>query len=146
MRIHAFLLIAFALCLVACSKQQPAEPEQPAAEQAAAAEEVAAQQPVFDQAFVDHMHAHAEQLDELMFALADGDLEGAMTPAFWLSRHDAVEGIPEEWQEYVTGMREAAAEIEAASDLETAKAAAERISERCQACHTAAGVNTLNGG
>jgi cytochrome c556 len=92
------------------------------------------------------MHAHAEQLDELMFALADDDLEAAATPAFWLSRHDTVDGIPEEWQEYVTGMREAAAEVEAASDLEAAKAAAEDISDQCQACHNAAGINALNGG
>ncbi len=146
MRVHALLLTAFALCLAACSKQPPAEPEQPATEQAAAVEEVAAQQPEFDQAFIDHMHAHAEQLDELMFALADGDLEAAATPAFWLSRHDTVDGIPEEWQQYVTGMREAAAAVEAAGDLDTAKAAAERISERCQACHAAAGVNALSGG
>ena len=146
MRVHAFLLTAFSLCLAACSKQEPAEPEQPAADQAAAVEEVAAPAPEFDQAFIDHMHAHAEQLDELMFALADDDLEGAMTPAFWLSRHDAVEGIPEEWLQYVTGMREAAAEVEAADDLETAKAAAENISNQCQACHTAAGVNALGGG
>lgn len=105
-----------------------------------------AEQPRFDQAFIDHMHAHAEQLDDLMFALADGDLEGAMTPAFWLSRHDAVEGVPEEWQQYVTGMRKAAAAVESAGDLEAAKAAAERLSEQCQACHTAAGISTPNGG
>lgn len=142
MRVHALLLTAFTLCLSACSKQQPAEPEQAATEQAAAAEE----QPRFDQAFIDHMHAHAEQLDELMFALADDDLQGAMTPAFWLSRHDTVEGIPEDWRQYVTGMREAAAAVEAANDLETAKAAAEDISNQCQACHSAAGVNALNSG
>jgi cytochrome c556 len=146
MRVHALLFTAFALCLSACSKQEPAEPEQPATEEAAVMGEVAAQQPEFDQAFIDHMHAHAEQLDELMFALADGDLEAAMTPAFWLSRHDTVQGIPEEWQQYVTGMREAAAEVEAANDLETARAAAERISERCQACHSAAGISGPNSG
>lgn len=147
MRVHALLLTAFALCLVACSKQEPAEPEQPATEEAVAVAETAvAEQPRFDQAFIDHMHAHAEQLDDLMFALADGDLEGAMTPAFWLSRHDAVEGVPEEWQQYVTGMRKAAAAVESAGDLEAAKAAAERLSEQCQACHTAAGISTPNGG
>ena len=145
MRVHALWLTAFTLCLSACSEQEPAEPEQVVAEQAAVAEETAAVEPEVDQAFIDHMHAHAEQLDELMFALADGDLQGAMTPAFWLSRHDTVEGIPEEWQQYVTGMREAAAAVEVANDLETAKAAAEDISNQCQACHGAAGVNTING-
>jgi hypothetical protein len=142
MKVHVLLLTAYALCLSACSKQEPAEPEQPPAETAQAAVE----QPRFDQAFIDHMHAHAEQLDELMFALADDDLEGAMTPAFWLSRHETVEGVPDEWQQYVTGMREAATAVEAAGDLETAKAAAERISNQCQACHTVAGINVLNGG
>ena len=146
MRVHAFLLTAFALILSACGKQEPAEPEQPAAEQPAVVEEAAAERPQFDQAFIDHMHAHAEQLDELMFALADGDLEGAMTPAFWLSRHDTVEGVPEEWQQYVTGMREAASAVESATDLEAAKAAAENLSDQCQACHTAAGVNAHHGG
>jgi mono/diheme cytochrome c family protein len=146
MRVHVLLLTAFALCLAACSKQEPAEPGPSATERAAVVEEVAAARPEFDQAFIDHMHAHAEQLDELMFALADGDLEGAMTPAFWLSRHDAVQGIPEEWQQFVTGMREAAAEVEAADDLETARAAAERISNHCQACHSVAGISDFNGG
>ena len=145
MRVHVLLLTAFTLCLAACSKQEPAEPEQPATEQTAVVEQVADARPEFDQAFIDHMHAHAEQLDELMFALADGDLEAAMTPAFWLSRHDAVEGIPEQWQQYVTGMREGAAAVEAASDLETAKAAAESISASCQGCHSAAGISTSGG-
>ena len=142
MRVHALLLILFALSLAACGKQEPAEPEQAATEQAAVVEEVAEARPEFNQAFIDHMHAHAEQLDELMFALADEDLDGALTPAYWLSRHDTVEGIPEEWQQHVTGMREAAAAVGAAKDLETARAAAESISTHCQACHTAAGINS----
>ena len=146
MRVHALLLTVFALCLSACGKQEPAETGQPVADESAVAEEAAAERPEFDQAFIDHMHAHAEQLDELMFALADGDLEGAMTPAFWLSRHETVAGVPDEWQQYLAGMREAAAEVEAAGDLETATAAAERVSDQCQACHNAAGINALNGG
>lgn len=146
MKVHTFVPIAFALCLSACGKQEPAEPQQPASDQAtASAEEGAEKQLLFDQAFIDHMHAHAEQLDELMFALADGDLEGAMTPAFWLSRHDTVEGVPDEWQQYVTGMREAAAAVETAADMDAAQAAAEDISEQCQACHMAAGINSHNG-
>ena len=87
------------------------------------------------------MHAHAEQLDNLNFALADDDLEGAMTAAYWLSGHQEVSGLEEEWQPYLTGMRKAAQDVEEATDLEAARAAAERINEQCQGCHAAAGVN-----
>lgn len=146
MKAHAFLITAITLSLAACGEQ-----EQPEAQQAESAEpttpvveaetpETAAPAAEVDQAFIDHMHAHAEQLDELMFALADDDLEGAMTPAYWLSRHQTVGGIPVEWQDHIVGMRKAALEVGAATDLESARAAAERISESCQGCHTAAGV------
>lgn len=146
MKVHALLLAAIVLCFSACTKRESAEPGPSATEQAASAPEAAAEQPQFDQAFIDHMHAHAEQLDELMFALADDDLEGALTPAYWLSRHESVEGIPDDWQQYVTGMREAAAAVETAQDLETAKTAAERISNQCQACHSVAGVSAFGDG
>jgi cytochrome c556 len=146
MKVHTLFIMSCALCVVACSKQEPVEPEQPEAGSSAAPAEEMAKEPLFDQAFIDHMHAHAEQLDELMFALADDDLDGAMTPAFWLSRHDSVTGVPEEWQQYITGMREAASAVEAAADLDAAKAAAEVISTQCQACHATAGVNTQDSG
>ena len=86
------------------------------------------------------MHAHAEQLDNLNFALADGDLPRALTAAYWLSGHQEVSGIREEWRPYLDGMREAAKDIEEAKDLDAARAAAERINEQCQGCHAAAGV------
>ncbi len=93
-----------------------------------------------DAEFIDHMHAHAEQLDNLNFALADDDLEGAMTAAYWLSGHQEVAGIKEEWRPFLTGMREAAQAVEEATDIETARAAAERINDQCQGCHAAAEV------
>lgn len=146
MKVFALLTVTLALGLAACGKQESTAPEQPTQDQAAApATDVAVKSPRFDQAFIDHMHAHAEQLDELMFALADDDLDGAMTPAYWLSRHDAVSGVPDEWQQYIAGMRSAALAVEASTDLEAARAAAEEISVQCQGCHTAAGVNLLNG-
>ena len=139
------LVTTTALCLTACGKQEPAEPQQPADDQAAPpVEEAAPVQAEFDQAFIDHMHAHAEQLDELMFALADDDLQGAMTPAYWLSGHEPVAGVPDEWLQYISGVREAASAVEAATDIEAARVAAEEISTHCQGCHTAAGVNTHN--
>lgn len=144
MRVHTLWITAIALCLAACSKQEPAEPQAPENDQAAAP---AAEAPVteagFDEAFVKHMHQHAEKLDDLMFALADGDLEGAATPAYWLSQHETVDGVPEEWQDFVIAMRNAAYEVETANDIETARAAATQISVQCQGCHTAAGVSAL---
>lgn len=141
MKIQSLWIIAITLCLAACSKQEPVEPQAPEPDLAAAPAEEA--DVMFDAAFISHMHDHAEKLDDLMFALADGDLVGAATPAYWLSQHDVVEGVPEEWQNYLTSMRNAAYEVETATDIETARAAGEEISAQCQACHTAAGVNVL---
>ena len=144
MKSHTLWITATALCLAACSKQEPAELQPPESDRATApAEEIRATEAEFDEAFIAHMHKHAEQLDDLMFALADGDLEGAGTPAYWLSQHETIEGVPEQWQNYVTSMRNAAYEVETADDLETARAAAEEISAQCQGCHTAAGVSAL---
>jgi cytochrome c556 len=146
MRFHALWITAIILGIAGCGEQRQPEAQQAESPAAAAAEaeapEAAASAAEVKQAFIDHMHAHAEQLDELMFALADGNLDGALTPAYWLSSHDSVEGIPEDWLQFVVGMRTAAAEVEEATDLATARAAAERISENCQACHSAAGVDT----
>ena len=143
MKIQALWVTAVLLALAACSKQEPAEPQQTetAPDTSPPVEEATPDKVAFDQGFVDHMHAHAEQLDDLMFALADGNLDAAATPAYWLSRHDSVLGVPNEWQPYISDIREAASAIEGAADLEVARAAAEDISAQCQGCHTAAGVN-----
>lgn len=142
MKTRLYWTTAIALCAVACSEQQP-----PPAEEAPApapVEKAVAAEPMMDQDFIDHMHLHADRMDELMFALADGDLEGAMVPAYWLGGHQSPDGIRAEWQPFLVGMREAAIGVELATDLETARAAAEQISAHCQACHAAAGVTTAD--
>ena len=152
MKLRMLLVVSFAAGIVACAeKEQPAPDEGKAMEEAAAAateavtiEPEAAAPQVADwrnSALLDHMHAHAEQLDDLNFALADDDLEGAMTPAYWLSRHKTVTGLPAELQPFVDGMREAALAVEEAEDLETARAGAQKIAAQCQACHAAVGVS-----
>ena len=151
MESRIFWLFALASCLVACGKPPPAEEATvaPAAEPAAAVETVPAEpeaieseaaKPIFGQEFLDHMHAHAERVDELMYALDDGDLDEARAAASWLSQHKTVEGIPDEWLMYVTNMREAASRVERAVDLDSARIAAEAISPQCQGCHSAAGI------
>lgn len=145
MKNNALTIAAIALGLAACGEQAPPatqEPEPPAAAPEAAVVPSEAEVMV-DQEFIDHMHVHAEHLDDLMFALADGDLAGAMTPAYWLSRHRTVSGVPDEWQQYVEGMRESALDVESATDLDTARAAAEQITIHCQGCHAAAGVASV---
>ena len=132
------------MCVAGCAEKKEPEPEpavEPQAAAPAAAETPAVEEDtVRDAEFIRHMHAHAEQLDDLNFALADGDLPGALTAAYWLSGHQEVSGIREEWRPYLDGMREAAKAIEEAKDIEAARVAAERINENCQGCHEAAGV------
>ncbi len=140
MKLYALLIIGCAMSVLGCAEKAP-EPTDRVGESAAAPEaEAPATETGRDEAFLNHMHWHAEKLDELNFALADGDLEGAGTPAYWLSRHDQVEGIPAEFQPFLAGMRSAAMAVEGAEDLDTARTAAELINEQCQGCHAAAGV------
>ena len=147
MKLHSLLIVGLALCATGCAEKkepaakpapepQAAAPARPAAEMPPSEQEIAR-----DEAFIDHMHAHAEQLDNLNFALADDDLDAAMTAAYWLSGHQEVTGVKEEWRPFLEGMREAAQAVEEATDIQGARAAAERINENCQGCHDAAGVN-----
>jgi mono/diheme cytochrome c family protein len=75
-----------------------------------------------------------------MFALDDGDLEGAANAAKWLARHPAVDRIPDDWLPYLEAMRAASRAVENAADIDAARDAAERISVHCQECHAAAGI------
>ena len=162
MKSRMFWTFALASCLIACGKQPPADeaPVETAADEPVAAAEPAPAEPVavepeavepeavepeaakleFGQEFLDHMHAHAERVDEINYALHDGDLDTAKAAAKWLAEHKTVDGIPEDWQKYVTNVREAASRVESAIDLESARVAAKAIGPQCQSCHTAAGV------
>ena len=143
MNIRTLLIVGFALSMTSCAEKEQAAPE--------VVDEVQAPPPVAEappakipewqnDAFLTHMHRHADEVDELNIALADGDLDTAIQSANWLSRHDAVTGIPSEWKTYLDGMREAARAVGEATDLEGARPAAERITENCQGCHIAAGI------
>ena len=159
MKLQTLLILGFVLGVTGCAEKEQAAPAQadeptppPAAAEGAGAEEPMVEETSADESmatvevtargadFLDHMHAHAEMLDDISYALSDGDLEAAATPAYWLTSHDTVEGVPEEWLPFVDGMRAAASEIEGAADIEAARAAAARINENCQACHAAAGI------
>lgn len=132
MKLPFIWIVGFALCVAGCAAKAPSVAESPAS----------ASDDLPGNSFLRHMHAHAERLDDINFALADGDLKRAEEPAYWLSRHRMVHGIEADWEPYVLGMREAARDVQTATDLEVARAAAKRITEQCQGCHAAAGIRT----
>jgi cytochrome c556 len=152
MKLQTLLIFAFALGVSACAEKEQAAPPE-AAETEMAAESVAAETPMDDEmpmddrdkmgsaSFITHMHHHASQLEWLNQALEEGSLSAAQRPAYWLSGHDDVIGVPDEWRVYVDGLHNAAEAVAAAPDIATARAAAQRIEENCAACHTAAGVD-----
>lgn len=140
MKIQTLIIVGFAVGLMGCAEKDPAAsapaPKAAAPAPAAAAPSIERGNPEF----IEHMHKHADYLDDLNLALAEGDIVAAMTPAYWLSRHDSVEGVPEDWQPYIAAMHAAAMDVEQATDIDDAKEAAERITAQCQSCHAAAGV------
>lgn len=139
---YSFSLAALTLLLAACGDREPAESTEAAAPDPAPAATAAPEPKVeVSEAFLEHMHMHADQLDKLNYALDDGDLWGAMTPAYWLSRHETIEGVPDEWQVHAANMRQAAFEVESSTRIENARAAAAKIAAACQGCHQAAGVS-----
>jgi len=138
MRLHTLLIVGFAFGMAGCAEKEQAVPE--AVDEAPPPAAVEKTKEWLDDAFLQHMHRHADELDNLNIALADGDLDTAKASANWLSRHDGVSRIPPEWQRYLVGMREAADAVAEATDLEAARPPAERITENCQGCHVAAGI------
>ncbi len=144
MKLHAILIVGLGVIVTGCAeKEQPIS--EPTDEAATPTPEAAAPSEGGDgwrnADFLRHMHRHAEKLDEINFALADGDLEAAMTPAYWLARHETYNDVPSEWLPYLYAMRSEAEAVETATELATARAAAERINAQCQACHAAAGMS-----
>lgn len=138
------MVIACVLAASGCTRKPTPETEQQTEAQATAPvadAPTAEPEEMYDDAFIRHMHRHAERMDDLNLALANGDLDSARTPAFWLSRHDTVDGVQPEWQGFVTSMRSYARDVEEAPDLASAQLASLQITAQCQGCHDLAGLN-----
>lgn len=157
MKLHTLFVIGLTIGLTACAKEEqvaaPAEEvDAPAAAEAPAAEAPAAETPAADAstvekdqmgsaAFIEHMHHHASQLGQLKAAVEVGSLPAAQRPAYWLSGHEEVSGVPEGWLVYVKGMREGAQAVDNAESIEQAKAAVQQIEASCNGCHVSAGID-----
>ena len=151
MKIEKLVLIAAMLgLLVACADKEAdtaadTKAQPPAAETAAPpAMPVPEPEPSFDrEAFLNHMHVHSIHLERINEALAAGDMEAVETPAYWMSTHDAIDGLPRGWGQHLAGIREEAYTIQTTDDIEWARGAAERLAGHCQACHEANGFNEI---
>ncbi len=143
MKLHMILLVGFVLGVTGCAEkvEAPAEmvDEAPMAAPEAAAP-TAGNEVWQNASFIEHMHLHAERLDDLNFALADGDLDAAKVSANWLSTHDTDLDIQSDWLPHLYRMRDEADAVVAAADVATAQAAAMRITAQCQECHAAVGI------
>ena len=141
MKVQVALIVGFVLGISGCSEreQAPADSAADAAMESSAPAEPAVWK---NESFIAHMHEHAEVLDTLNFALADGDLAAAKESANWLSTHDTDADIQDEWMPHLYRMRTEAEAVEAAPDLDTARDAAMRITAQCQECHASVGVST----
>ena len=152
MKLHTLFVIGLTMALAACGqKEQAAAPadevEAPAAAEAPAEIEVPAAEAsdvekdqMGTAAFIEHMHHHASQLGQLKAALEVGSLPAAQRPAYWLSGHDEVSGVPEEWRVYIDGMHDGAQAVDSAETIEQARAAAQQIEASCEGCHVSAGI------
>ena len=126
MKLHTLFVIGIVLGLTACGEKVQSVPKSAA--------------PKSTDTFVKHMHYHARQLERINIALAADNLDAAQTPAYWLAAHDQMKGAAEEWQPFIDQMRDGARAVGEAPDLETARAATQRIAASCADCHAFAGV------
>ena len=131
MKSYALLFLSLAVA-VGCTEKEPVATREAAAPPPAEIE---------SDAFVRHMHLHAKQLSQLNAHLANGDLEAAGTPGYWLSRHEGKNVFPDNLMPHLETMRLAARDVEQADTLEAARFAAKQIAASCRGCHTAAGVD-----
>jgi hypothetical protein len=141
MNFRLVLIIGLGLVLTGCGQEEAAPPAAVEEAPMAAPEEAVAVAEIWDdEAFVAHMHEHAEKLDELNFALADGNLAQAREHANWLASHDTNADIQADWMPFLYAMRSEAEAVASAPDIAAAQAAAQRITIKCQECHAEAGV------
>ncbi len=146
MKWHMIWVVGFVLSATGCGEKEQvmSEPVDEASVTVPGADALTADHEIWqNESFRQHMHLHADNFDDLNFALADGDLEAAKKSANWLSSHDTNSDVQSEWLPYLYSMRTAAEAVEAAPDIATAQIAAEQITAQCQQCHTAVGISPL---
>lgn len=87
-----------------------------------------------------HMHEHLTRITTIKAHIIMGDLDGVRPPAAWLAEHEAVSGLPANFERYVELMREFARQVVEAPDLDSAAVSVSRMARACGNCHLVNGV------
>lgn len=87
-----------------------------------------------------HMQEHLVRVNAIRDAILVSDLEGLREPAIWLADHDPAPDTELVYEPFMLALRERAADIATATDIESAAAATARIAVACGNCHRAVGV------
>ena len=82
-----------------------------------------------------HMHEHLDRITTIKSLIIMGNLDGIREPAIWLADHEAVPGLPANFEPYVGLMREYAREVNNAADLKSAAIAVSGMARTCSNCH-----------
>jgi hypothetical protein len=82
-----------------------------------------------------HMHEHLDRITTIKSLIIMGDLDGVREPAIWLADHEAVSGLPENFEPYVGLMRQYAREVNNATDLKSAAMSVSSMARTCSNCH-----------
>jgi len=78
-----------------------------------------------------HMHEHLSRITIIKSLIVMGDLDGIRKPAAWLADHEAVAGLPANFEPYVGLMRGYAREVNNASDLKSAAISVSGMARTC---------------
>ncbi|HSK09998.1 MAG TPA: hypothetical protein VK911_10490 [Vicinamibacterales bacterium] len=84
---------------------------------------------------VQHMHDHLAQVQTVQQAVIRGDIDEARTAARRFADHQELTGMPENVQETVDDMKEAAQKVGNADDLKSAGEATGTMLAECGSCH-----------
>ncbi|MDX1404095.1 MAG: hypothetical protein R3192_06145 [Woeseiaceae bacterium] len=83
----------------------------------------------------EHMHEHLARISTIKSFIIMGNLDGIREPAIWLADHETVDGLPANFEPYVSLMRQYAREVNNAQDFESAAISVSQMARTCSNCH-----------
>jgi len=83
----------------------------------------------------DNMHEYLTRITAIKSYIIMGNLDRVRDSATWLVEHEAVPGLPGNFESYVEMMRSQAREVVGAPDLKSAAKSASRMASTCGSCH-----------